>query len=157
MEEAAKTVAEIIEVAIQREMEAFFFYDDLIAQVEDPQVKETLQWVAEEEKKHRRFLVDYRDGRFGDAALRMTAPVDYKLAEHMAEPESEGELSRENVFLVAAHREKRSHQFYTELARLHPDENVQGILQRMASEELLHKEKMEYLYTNTAFPQTAGG
>jgi hypothetical protein len=27
----------------------------------------------------------------------------------------------------------------------------------MANEELKHKEKMEYLYTNTAFPQTAGG
>jgi hypothetical protein len=24
-------------------------------------------------------------------------------------------------------------------------------------EELVHKEKMEYLYSNTAFPQTAGG
>jgi hypothetical protein len=27
----------------------------------------------------------------------------------------------------------------------------------MANEELKHKEKMEYLYANTAFPQTAGG
>jgi hypothetical protein len=27
----------------------------------------------------------------------------------------------------------------------------------MANEELKHKEKMEYLYTNTTFPQTSGG
>jgi len=27
----------------------------------------------------------------------------------------------------------------------------------MANEELKHKEKMEYLYANTAFPQTSGG
>jgi len=27
----------------------------------------------------------------------------------------------------------------------------------MAAEELKHKEKMEYLYANTAFTQTAGG
>jgi hypothetical protein len=27
----------------------------------------------------------------------------------------------------------------------------------MANQELKHKEKVEYLYSNTAFPQTAGG
>jgi len=27
----------------------------------------------------------------------------------------------------------------------------------MANEEMKHKEKMEYLYSNTAFAQTAGG
>jgi len=27
----------------------------------------------------------------------------------------------------------------------------------MANEEMKHKEKMEYLYTNTAFAQTEGG
>jgi hypothetical protein len=27
----------------------------------------------------------------------------------------------------------------------------------MANEEMKHKEKVEYLYTNTAFPQTEGG
>ena len=31
------------------------------------------------------------------------------------------------------------------------------MLSRMANEELKHKEKMEYLYANAAFPQTAGG
>jgi rubrerythrin len=31
------------------------------------------------------------------------------------------------------------------------------MLLRMAAEELKHKEKVEYLYTNTAFPQTQGG
>jgi len=28
---------------------------------------------------------------------------------------------------------------------------------RMAAEELKHKEKVEYMYSNTAFPQTEGG
>jgi hypothetical protein len=30
-------------------------------------------------------------------------------------------------------------------------------LDRMANEELKHKEKVEYLYSNAAFPQTDGG
>jgi rubrerythrin len=31
------------------------------------------------------------------------------------------------------------------------------LLEKMAQEELRHKEKVEYLYANTAFPQTSGG
>jgi len=32
-----------------------------------------------------------------------------------------------------------------------------SFLRGIEMEEKKHKEKMEYLYTNTAFPQTAGG
>jgi rubrerythrin len=66
-------------------------------------------------------------------------------------------MSRQDVFLIAAHRESRSHQFYTELANLHAQGDTQIMLLKMANEELKHKEKMEYLYANTAFPQTSGG
>ncbi len=31
------------------------------------------------------------------------------------------------------------------------------MLLKMANEEMKHKEKVEYLYANTAFPQTQGG
>ena len=37
------------------------------------------------------------------------------------------------------------------------DGKAKEMLLKMANEELKHKEKMEYLYANTAFPQTAGG
>jgi len=37
------------------------------------------------------------------------------------------------------------------------DESVRETIEWIANEELKHKEKMEYLYANTAFPQTAGG
>ena len=57
----------------------------------------------------------------------------------------------------AAHRELRSYNFYTELANLHPEGELNEMLRKIASEELKHKEKMEYLYSNTAFPQTSGG
>ena len=66
-------------------------------------------------------------------------------------------LTSTDIYLIAAHREKRSNQFYTELAGMHSDPEVKNMLRKMASEELKHKEKMEYLYSNTAFAQTAGG
>ena len=89
--------------------------------------------------------------------MRMADVVEYKLAEYLEEPEVTQESAREEIYLVAAHREARSHQFYSELANMHGDSKLKNILQKMANEELKHKEKMEYLYANTAFPQTSGG
>jgi rubrerythrin len=152
-----KTVLEIIETAIKREEEAYDFYMNIHAKVADAAVKETLDYIAGEEKKHREFLVKYRDGGFGVDTLRMNDPIDYKIAEHLEEPEVKAEMRSEDVYLVAAHRENRSYQFYTELAGLHSDGELNELLLKVASEELKHKEKMEYLYANTAFPQTSGG
>ena len=152
-----KTISEVIDTAIQREEEAYTFYMDLYDQIEDVSVKETLEWIAGEERKHKAFLINYREGQFGSQALRMSEVVHYKIAEHQKEPEIAKDMKREDVFLIASHRESRSYQFYSELAEIHPTGEVRDILAKMASEELKHKEKMEYLYANTAFPQTAGG
>ena len=149
--------ADIIETAIRREEEAYAFYKDIAEKVDDPAARETCGWIAAEEQKHRQFLVDYRDGKYGAAPMRMTDVVLYKIAEHQKEPEVEKEMKREEVFLVASHRELRSYRFYTELAEQHDDGDLKDMLVRIANEELKHKEKMEYLYANTAFPQTAGG
>jgi len=51
----------------------------------------------------------------------------------------------------------RRAEFYVSLAAIHPKGKAKNILLKMAEEELKHKEKMEYHYTNAAFPQTDGG
>ena len=153
----AKTVAEILDMAIRREEVAYDFYMDIYQQVDDANVKDTVEFIAGEEKKHKAFLVSYKKGQYGADSLRMADVVEYKLAEYLEEPEVSQTSSSEEIYLVAAHREGRSHQFYLELANMHQDSELKTMLQKMANEELKHKEKMEYLYANTAFPQTSGG
>ena len=150
-------VSEVLDKAIQKEEEAYLFYMAILDKIEDKSVKEAIEWVANEEQKHKDFLVNYREGRYGSDALRMSDVVHYKIAEHQKEPKIAKDMRREDVFLVASHRELKSYQFYTELADLHPSGDTKEMLLKIANEELKHKEKMEYLYANTAFPQTAGG
>ncbi len=150
-------VRTVIDMAIKREEEAFAFYTRLHEKVEDPHARDTLQFLAGEEKKHREFLVEYRDGRRTFTGLRMEDVVDYGLAQHVEPPATTEDLDSASVYLVAAHRELASHTFYRELAALQPPGELRDVLERMAVEELRHKEKVEYLYANTAFPQTAGG
>ena len=73
------------------------------------------------------------------------------------EPDIKASMKIEDLFLIAAHRELRSYNFYSELAQLHSHGDTHEVLLKIANEELKHKEKMEYLYANTAFPQTSGG
>ena len=153
----SKRISDILDLAIQREVEAYAFYMDILGRVDDESVKDTLKFIAGEEVKHKQFLVNYREGKYGAASLRMADVVEYKIAEYLDEPDIDGDMSSQEVYLVAAHRESRSHQFYTELANLHAEGEPQTMLLKMANEELKHKEKMEYLYSNTAFPQTSGG
>ena len=152
-----KKLADVIDLAIRREEEAFEFYMDIFKNVEDVGVKDTVEFIAGEEKKHKAFLVDFRKGNYSADAMQMSEHIDYKLAEYLEEPEIETDARSEQVYLVASHRELRSYQFYSELAVLQPEGPTKSILQKMANEELKHKEKMEYLYSNTAFPQTSGG
>lgn len=152
-----RRLSDFIDIAIQREIEAYEFYQGLKAKIEDQTAAQALDLLANEEKKHRAFLEDYQAGKLGSDALRLTQVIDYRIAEHLEQPDLDKDLESKDVYLVAAHREQHSYHFYTALAAIHPEGAVKDMLLRMANEEKRHKEKVEYLYTNTAFPQTDGG
>ena len=152
-----KKLGSLIDIAIEREEEAYGFYMGLYARIEDESVKDTLKFLAGQEQKHKEFLVNYRSGQLGPDSLRLTDVVDYKIAEYLEEPDIKKDMESKDVYLVAAHRELLSYNFYKALADLHPNGEAKEMLLKMANEEMKHKEKVEYLYSNTAFPQTAGG
>lgn len=147
----------VIGMAIQKEEQSYEFYTTLQSKVHDPDARDTLAYLAGEEIKHKEFLIRYREGGLGPESLRMSHVVEYHVAEHLDAPEIQDGLEPKDAYLLAAHRELRSYNFYTALADIHPNGPLREMLTRMANEELRHKEKVEYLYSNTAFPQTDGG
>ena len=151
-----KTLESLIEMAIKNE-EAYASYMELYGIVADKIAKDTLKFLAEEEKQHKAYLLKYRDGSFRENALPLTVPVDYKIAEQMGKPEIKADVSTKEVYLIVANKELNAYKFYQDLANMHPDGDIKDMLLRMAQQELRHKEKVEYLYANTVFTQTAGG
>ncbi len=152
-----KRLGDYVDIAIQREQEAHDFYTDLFNKVTDSSARDALNLLAAEELKHKEFLVKYRDGGYQKDALRMNRPIDYRIAEHMEKPDIQGNIQSKDVYLIAAHRELNSYNFYKSLADLHPEGGLKDMFNKIASEEMRHKEKVEYLFSNTAFPQTDGG
>ncbi|MBN2346177.1 MAG: ferritin family protein [Candidatus Aminicenantes bacterium] len=152
-----RSLRSVIEAAIRKEEEARAFYLGLHDLVGDPVAKETLRYLAGEELTHKEFLQAYLKGEKKFAALGMDTPIDYHVAQYTEMPDPQKDMKSSEVYLVAAHREWNSYNFYKSLAVLQPEGEVKEMLLRMADQELKHKEKVEYLYSNTAFPQTAGG
>jgi rubrerythrin len=146
-----------IDLAIQREVEAYDFYMDLYNRVSDSTAKEALKWIAGEEKKHEEFLRNYKEGKITSGTAKISEVDDHKIAEHVSAPEVKPQMDSKEVYLIAAHRELAAHTFYTEFAKLQTDSETKNLILKIANEELKHKEKVEYLYSNTAFSQTEGG
>jgi rubrerythrin len=151
------TLAAVLTMAIDKEKEAHDFYMALYDAVEDKSAKSTLKYLAQEEAKHAEFLSTCSEGRFCADVLNLDLPVDNKVVEHLEAPDLKKNMKSADVYLVAANRELNAANFYKSLANSYPAGDVQDLLNKIANEELKHKEKMEYLYTNTAFPQTSGG
>ena len=82
----------LVDTAIAREEEAYRFYTELLERVSEPAARDAIQWVAEEEVRHKAFLVRYRAGEFGAGALRLSEVVATRIAEHMAEPERSAQM-----------------------------------------------------------------
>ncbi len=151
------TLKEVLEQAIDKEITSRNLYSSLRQRVENHASKDALQSLAAQEEKHRQFIQDYTDGKIKDGALHSGLVVDYKVIDLLDQPEIKPSMELKEVFLLAARREKASHDLYAGLATIHPAGQVRHLLEDLASEELKHKQRVETLYSEVAFPQTDGG
>jgi rubrerythrin len=151
------TLENVLTKAIEREIESQRLYQDLSQKMTDEAARVAFQKLSQEEQEHEDLLRKYLRGELGGGALKKEHVLDYKIAEHLEQPELASGMELKDVFLLAANREKASHDFYLSLAEAHPAGEVRGLLEQLAAQELRHKQRVEFLYTEVAFPQTDGG
>lgn len=151
------TVQNVLAKAIQREIESQHLYRDLSQKMTDAAAKDVFRQLSQEEQEHENLLQKYLRGELKEGALKREQVLDYKIVEHLEQPEISPRMKLKDVFLLAANREKASHEFYFSLAGVHPSGQVKRLLEQLASKELEHKQRVEFFYTETAFPQTDGG
>jgi rubrerythrin len=147
----------VLEKAIQKEIESQCLYTDLSQKVEDAPARSAFQGLAKQELGHQNLLESYLRGELKEGALSIKHTVDYKIVEHLDQPELSPDLKLGDVFLLAAGREKAAHDFYIGLAHIHPAGEVKKLIEKLAAQELKHKQRVESLYTEVAFPQLDGG
>ena len=151
------TVQAILEKAIEKEIESQQLYQGLSRKMSNTAARDAFLKLSREEEGHEELLRKYLRGELGEGGLKKEQVLDYKIAEHLEQPEVTPSMGLRQVFLVAANREKASYEFYLSLAGVHPAGRVRELLGQLASQELEHKRRVEFLYTEVAFPQTDGG
>ena len=140
----------IINNAIAQEELAHEFYLRMADLVSHAETKETFQYLAKEELGHKAFL---QSCFTAEGCKLMSHPQNVHLAEHLKAPEFTSELAPKEALVIAMKLEEGSYKFYQGLAGLQPPGEIRDFLEKMARVELEHKEKVEYLYNNVAFPE----
>ena len=152
-----QTIRELVEGAVQREINAQNAYSGLVERANNDAAKEALRGMVKQEKDHQKILEKYLRSEIDGGKLGESEAADYKIAELFEQSAVTPDMELKDIFLMAAGREKSSHEFYIQLSEAHPEGEVKNVLERIAAEELGHKHKMELLYNEVAFPQTASG
>jgi rubrerythrin len=151
------TLEDVLEGAIKREIESQLLYINLSQRVEEEAARDAFQELARQEQGHQKRLEQYLRGELGEGALSSGQVIDYKIAEKLDQPEISPDMQLKDTFLLAANREEASHEFYLSLAQIHAKGDVKRLLEELAAQELEHKQRVEMLYNEVAFPQTDGG
>ncbi len=148
---------EVLARAIEKEIASQRVYVCLGQMVKDAAARDAFRGLSEEERDHQNRLEQCLRGDIREGALSGGQSVDYKIGELLDQPEVSPDMELKDAFLLAANRERASHEFYTRLARIYPEGKVKDLLEELAAQELQHKQRVETLYVEVGFPQTDGG
>jgi len=140
----------IIKNAMAQEEVSHEFYQRMANLVSHAETKDTFQYLAKEEQGHKAFL----QSCLTPQGCKIVGEAhNVHLAELLEAPTFSEAMSPKEALVIAMKREEGSYQFYQKLASLQPPGEIKDFLNKMAKVELGHKEKVEYLYNNVAFPE----
>jgi rubrerythrin len=153
MTDRGTTIEQILEQAIRFEEDAYSFYSGAIELVERAHIRASLEELAQEEVKHKKQLQALLAG---DTARIISVGKrgqieDLKLAEYLVPRPLDPKASLQDVLIVAMHREKSSHEFYSTMAEIAEEEASRTLFGFLAQEELVHKNKVESLYDEVVY------
>jgi rubrerythrin len=149
-----KGIEEAIALAIEREKEARGFYLQKATSMDNPKFKELYEYLAGEEAKHIGYLEKYRDKK-ELPAISTNVPSGQSFTPEFDKARIKGgeiTLGDAEIILAAMRHERKSEDFYSELAKRAEDENQRGFFEMLSRYERGHYEVLDsYLEGLTSF------
>ena len=134
------SMEDLILAAVKSEVEARDIYRNVSLLVNNAFIRERMSFLADEEEKHRHFLLDVYGKRFPgkEPVLPDVTPVP------LPEMKAPGEgVPLSDVFQSAMLAEKASSDFYSSMAELFEEKEIRATLAYFASMELSHYKILE--------------
>lgn len=140
-----RTMGEVIELAITREVQAAEFYMDLASRMEAPAMRSLFENLAEEELRHkaRLELEMMKEGLVTKTVGRL---FEVDTPDYAAELEVDSDVEYKEALSLAIRKERRSFRFYAELAGVVTEEHMHDMLLELAEEESRHLVQFEMEY-----------
>jgi len=135
---------EVLDFAIQREIESHAFYTSLAGRVKRPWMQEVFTDFAKEEAGHRNKLEAVKKGKPLLPAQQKIQ--DLRVSDYIVEAEIKPGMDYQEALQVAMHKEKKSFLLYTDLAGAVEDAGLKDTFLALAQEEAKHKLRFEIEY-----------
>jgi rubrerythrin len=139
-----KKFKEVIQFAIDKEIEAFNFYIQGSQVVKYSGAKDLFLELAKQEEGHRKLLENLNMERI--AQVRIEKIPDLKISDYMVDVEFKPDLSYAEMLRIAMKREERSVKLYEDLKGTNPDEDLKKLFTFLVQEESRHKLRLEKIY-----------
>jgi rubrerythrin len=139
-----KKFKEIIQFAIEKEIEAFKFYTEASQNAKYSGGKELFLSLAKEEEGHRRLLENLNMEKVSQK--RIEKVPDLHISDYMVEMAIKPDLSYADTLRIAMKREEKSLKLYTDMKESNADEDLKKLFTLLANEEAKHKLKLEKIY-----------
>ncbi len=140
------SINDIIDYAIEKEIEAAEFYEEAAGTIEIVGAREVLKEYAEEERKHERILKDLRENKARLDEYKFEKIQDIKRSDYLVEMTYRPDMSYEDLMRLAMKREEKANQLYLTLAKSTDIAEHAQFFTILAQEELKHKNSFEKLY-----------
>ncbi len=143
----------VLKRAIILEDESAALYRSAAVSVSNPAVRQQLEEMVGQELGHKAKLEAVLAGNVRWAIRRSKVePVqDMRLSDHLEGGSLDPKADYQDVLLFAARREKATHDFYKAMAELVDDKLTQQVFEMLASEEMLHKYRLEKIYEEVVY------
>ena len=142
---------DIIERAIESEIEASKFYADVAAKTQDAFLKNLFITFSKEEVRHRQILETFRDDP--SASITFEKVPDFHVAETVEKPELSLDMKPVDAIALAMKKEELAMKQYTELAEVCTNADRKKLFLELAAMEREHKAKMEAAFVDIGYPE----
>lgn len=143
-----RTVNEVLDFAIAKEIAAHRFYNELAQWAERPEAAQLFEEMAVDELQHR---IRLEAIKAGEVTIKDEEVGSLGIAESIEAGEPKVNLTYAQALVVAMQREKNAFWLYTRLESAAREPDVKDMFSKLAQEEAQHKLQLEIEYDLTTF------
>jgi rubrerythrin len=139
-----KKFQEIIQFAIQREIESMDFYNKASQMVKHSGTRDLFLDFMKQEEGHKKKLEEVRRGKI--VLGKIEKIPNLKISDYLIEGELKPDISYAEILRIAMKREERSVKLYTDLNEKNEDGALRNLFTFLVQEESKHKYALEKIY-----------